>query len=278
MSTNAPVKTIIATLFFVVGVFAEQPCDVLKRVVVTGASVTSGFGLTTPPIKGDLGAYPINMQHIMEGVITSEHEEVAFFGDLLFFKNSRKNAIAYIKQIKAHKPSLIVGIDFLFWFGHGTPPEAENISAYRMDTLNFAIGLLDELNVPMVIGNLPNVRDAVGRMLSTSQVPTEKTLQKLNARIHAWGDAHDNVTIIDVNGLWEKVMHDEEIVLHNHTWPAGSQAMFLQQDMLHTTFEGTVAASMLVSEALGVACFETDPIIIKKKAAASARADAKTKK
>jgi len=82
------VKTVLALIFIALPVHAEQPCDVLNRVVVTGASVTAGYGVSTPPIKGDLGAYTINMKHIMEGVITLDHEEVAFYGDLMFFNNS----------------------------------------------------------------------------------------------------------------------------------------------------------------------------------------------
>ena len=50
--------------------------------------MTAGFGLTTPPIEGDLGAYPINMMHIVEGMINVPHEEVAYFGDLVFFRQA----------------------------------------------------------------------------------------------------------------------------------------------------------------------------------------------
>ncbi|MGY8753152.1 MAG: hypothetical protein ACKVIO_04570 [Phycisphaerales bacterium] len=149
------VKTVLALIFIALPVHAEQPCDVLNRVVVTGASVTAGYGVSTPPIKGDLGAYTINMKHIMEGLITSDHEEVAFYGDLMFFNNSKKNARAYIEKIKLYKPTLVVGVDLLFWFGHGTPPKDCDVPAYRMEKLNYALHLLDELSVPMVIGNFP---------------------------------------------------------------------------------------------------------------------------
>jgi hypothetical protein len=276
MLTNT-IKKVILALLFVFSANAEQSCDLFNRVIVTGASVTSGFGVTTPPIEDDLGAYPVNMKHIMEGVITSDHEEVKFLGNLLFFKNSRANATAYIEKIKGYKPTLVIGIDFLFWFGHGTPPEGNDVATYRMEKLNFALDLLDQLSVRMVIGNLPNVRNAVGRMLSASQVPTEKTLQELNERIFTWCKSHENVTIIDVHGLWNKALQDEEIVLFEHTWPAGSQEKLLQKDMLHTTFEGTVAASLLVIEAIDVDCVETNPKVIMQKAASSARKEAKLK-
>jgi len=271
------IKYTVFLLLFTASTFAgEQPCDILKRVIVTGASVSAGFGITTPPIKGDLGAYPINMKHIMEGLISTEHDEVEFFGDLLFFKKSRENAKAYIEKIKAHKPTLVIGIDFLFWFGHGTPPKEGDTLTYRMEKLNFALSLLNQIDAPIILGDLPNVQEAVGKMLSANQVPTSKTLHKLNKRIHEWGDAHDNVTIVDVFGLSNKLMNDEAITFLGHTWPSGSQSSLLQQDMLHTTLEGTVIASMMAGEALEAGCLETNPKAIMKKAASKARENAKT--
>ncbi|MBC8522612.1 hypothetical protein H8D29_01665, partial [PVC group bacterium] len=246
-------KILIIPLIFVISVLADnQPCGIFSRVVVTGASVSSGFGVTTPPIKGDLGAYPVNMKHILEGMITTDHEAVEFFGDLLFFRKSKANAEAYIEKIKEHKPTLVIGIDFLFWFGHGTPPIGSEIAAYRMEKLNFALSLLEQLKVPIIVGNLPNVRQAIGKMLSASQVPTAEMLEKLNERIHAWGEEHENIKIVDVFDLSNKLMNDEAITFLGHTWRAGSQSKLLQQDMLHTTFEGTVAASMMVAEEINV--------------------------
>ncbi|MBC8200977.1 MAG: hypothetical protein H8E86_02935 [Planctomycetes bacterium] len=249
----------------------SESCNILDRVVVTGASITAGFGVTTPPVKGDLGAYPVNMKHIMEGMITSQHEDVAYFGDLLFFRNSKANAKEFIEKIKAHKPTLVVGIDFLFWFGHGTPPKDVDVPTYRLEKLQFALELLEELSVPVIVGNLPDVSDAVGKVLSAKQVPTNETLQKLNSRIHNWANALEYVTVVDAHGLWNKAMRGEEIVLFDHTWPEGSQSVLLQSDMLHTTLDGTVAACLLVAEAICADCIERDPKVIKIKAAKKAR-------
>ena len=272
-------KTSCFYLFFVVCAFAQpEPCNLLNRVVVTGASITAGYGVITPPVKGDLGAYPVNMKHIMEGMITSKHEDVAYFGDLLFFKNTRANAKGFIEKIKEYKPTLVVGIDFLFWFGHGTPPKDVDVPAYRMEKLQFALELLEQLSVPVIVGNLPDVRGAVVKMLSANQVPTKETLQKLNERIHLWGKSHEHVTIIDTRDLWSKALRGEEIVLFDFTWPEGSQRTLLQGDMLHTTLEGTVAASLLVAKATKTDCMETDPKVIMKKAAAAARTDAQSTK
>ena len=278
MSANP--RTFVIFLFVIVtSAFAEpEPCAVLDRVFVTGASVTAGFGVTTPPVKGDLGAYTVNVKHVIEGMITSKHEDVAYFGDLLFFKNAKANAAGFVEKIKEYEPTLVVGIDFLFWFGHGSAPKDVDVQAYRIEKMQFALELLEQLSVPVIVGNLPDVSSTVEKMLSVNNIPTKETLHILNERIRDWGELNENVTVIDAYALWHKAMQGEEIVLFNHTWPEGSQEKLLQKDMLHTTLEGTVAACLLVAKAAGIDCMETDPKVIMKKAAASARSDANTKK
>ena len=270
------VRILILTLVFSVfscGQISSKDA-ILQRVAVTGASVTSGYGVRTQPIRGDLGAYPVNFKHIMEGMILVPHEEVGFFGDLMFFRNSRVIAESYIQQIIEFKPTLVIGIDFLFWFGYGPVPTGSNEGTYRMHRLNFALGLLDTINAPIVIGDLPDVRESVGRMLSQSQVPDEQLLQMLNARIYSWAKQHGNVLILPANEYWRRMMQDEEITILGYTWPAGSRTKLLQRDMLHTTLEGTVVAGLFIVESLDTTGLETDPKIIMKKAAAHARDDA----
>jgi len=48
---------LMAYLLIVFGYSSDSVSHPLSRVAVTGASVTAGFGLTTPPIQEDLGAY-----------------------------------------------------------------------------------------------------------------------------------------------------------------------------------------------------------------------------
>ena len=273
------VKTSCFLLLFVVCAFAQsEPCDLLKRVVVMGASVSSGFGVTTPPIKGDLGAYPVNMKHIMEGVITSDHEAVKFFGDTLFLRNPKQQGTEFIKQIVEYEPSLVVGIDFLFWFGYGSILFEENPTLYREQKFEFGLELLSRINTPIIVGDLPDMHKAAGKMLSQSQIPSVEVLERLNARLQEWAKEHPNVTVINTRKLVKALMHDKEIKVLDSTWPAGSQKKLLQRDMLHTTLEGTVIASLMVAEATNVDCVETDPKVIMKKAASAARIEAKSAK
>jgi hypothetical protein len=269
-------KTIKKLLLFVAIAFLgcghiSSKTDILQRVAITGASVTSGHGVTTPPIRGDLGAYRINFKHIIEGMMLVPHDEVGFFGDLMFFRNSRTDAEEYIQQIIEFEPTLVIGIDYLFWFAYGSTPADQKPDSYKLERLNFALSLLDEIQAPLIIGDLPDVREAVGRMLSPNQVPDESLLQSLNARIYSWATHRGNVLVLPANEYWKRMMNDEEITIMGHTWPEGSQATLLQGDMLHTTLEGTVAAALFIEESLGTHGLETDPYVIINNAEAEAR-------
>ena len=52
--------------------------------------------------------------------------------------------------------SLIVAIDFLFWFGYGAGKDAEG----RMASLEQGLDLLEGLMGPILLGDLPDVRHA----------------------------------------------------------------------------------------------------------------------
>ena len=163
----------------------------------------------------------------------------------------------------------------MFWFGHGKPPKDISAPVYRMEQLNFALRLLEQIDAPIIIGNLPDVRVAIGKVLSASQVPTSATLVKLNDRIQTWGDEHENVTVIDAFALGLKLINDEAITIRNQSWPSGSQEKLLQDDMLHTTLEGTVAVSLLAISSVELDCIETNPEVIMQKACEDARKSAK---
>jgi hypothetical protein len=84
-----------------------------------------------------------------------------------------------------------------------------------------------------------------------------------------------NVTVLDVYTLYGALLDDEVIETNAWTWPAGSQEKLLQSDLLHMTLEGTVAASLVVADAIGLEEIETNPKILMLKAAAIARAAVK---
>ena len=252
---------------------SADDCKVLDRIAITGASVTAGMGLKTPPISSDLGGYPMNFQHVVEGMLEIEPEAIGFFADVMFFRSSRKNATEYVQKIVEFKPTIVFGIDFLFWFGYGMAPDDVDEDEYRMEKLNFGLDLLELIDAPIIVGDLPDMHAAIGYMLRDGQVPSVPTISKLNERIHKWAEEHKNVQVISVYELGKHILGNEEFTILEHTWPAGSRARLMQGDLLHTTLEGTTAAALLVIDAIDVECFKRDPKLIMQKAAQNARED-----
>lgn len=236
--------------------------------------MTAGFGLTTPPIKGDLGGYPINMRHIVEGMISIPHEEVAYFGKLAFFARPVANGEVLIDQLVAYEPSLVVAIDFLFWYAYGGTRNAADPAQYRTEKFERGLALLEKIEAPIILGNLPDMHKSIGVMLSAGQVPSVQTIHALNIRVKEWAKDKPNVFLVDSHRVVTNLMNDDRVQVFGHTWPAGSQSTLLQADMLHPTFEGTVGISLLIAEALGGSGLETDLRVLMKNAAEEARRQA----
>jgi hypothetical protein len=268
-------KTIafLLLIVFIGGCFQYTKPITIERVAVTGASVTAGYGLITPPIKCNFGGYPINLKHIVDAMILAPHEEVAYFGDSMFFAHPVVSGKEIIEKISAYDPTLIIAVDYLFWFAYGDVGLSGE--EYRIKKFNEGLSCLENVKSDLLIGNIPDVHKAIGRVLSASHVPTVETIQKMNRMLNLWVLLHQNVTVLDVYTLYGALLDDAAIKTDTFTWPAGSKEKLLQSDLLHMTLEGTVAASLVVADAIGLEEIETNPKILMLKAAAIARAAAK---
>ena len=269
-TTRRIIPVLVLCCFVLVGGCHRTPTSIsLDRVAVVGASVTAGWGVKTPPIKGDFGAYPINLQHIMEAMIIDPHEEVAYFGEEMFFMHPTVQGTELIDEIIAHHPTVVIALDYLFWYGYGNIDGGE---AARLAKFELGLGQLGRIDAPIIVGNMPDMHEAVGRVLKLEQVPTPQTIAKMNARLRQWAFTRPNISVINVHNIVEHLLADRKIVLPSHVWEAGSRSKLLQNDLLHPTLEGTVALSLLIAESIGIDGLQDDPAILMKHAAEIARA------
>jgi len=169
---------------------------------------------------------------------------------------------------------LVVAIDFLFWYAYGGTRNATDSVQYRNEKFERGLALLEKIDAPIILGNLPDMHKAVGMMLSARQVPSVETIHALNIRVREWAKDKPNVFLVDLHRVVTNLMNDAQIQVFGYTWPAGSQSTLLQADLLHPTFEGTVGISLLIAEALGGAGLETDLRVLMDNAAAEARKQA----
>jgi len=193
----------------------------LQRVVAVGASVTAGYGNGLP------------LGRALDVAILGAHKPVNTVpGGTTFFLNPRKNGRHLMDLAKKRKPSLLLALDFLFWYAYG-PKSAWQRSA------DLALGFkqLERYPGPIVVGDLPDMHGADPLMLPMRFIPSVKQLASLNSAIKRWAAGRKQVLLLSL-AQWFPKMKQEGLAL-----PAskGQKALLispkqlLQWDRLHPT-------------------------------------------
>ncbi len=206
---------------------------VLSRLVVLGASASSGISL------------PGGLADAMGASIAAEHEAPLDVSSVLFFMMNDSSRKSLVKKAAEHRPSALIGIDFLFWYGYGDVAEEE-----RVPLLEQGLAILDGFACPIVISEFPDMSPAVGLMLHASQVPTQKTLVALNARLKAWAAERPRVIVVPLVETIAQMRAGTEITIGALKLPACAESRYLQADKLHPTAEGLAVMACLVNEGL----------------------------
>src|SRR5580765_3781161 len=153
----------------------EQAVPALQRIAVIGASLTAGMGLDPAnPLASRL-----NLSKVVEASLKSAHDPVLQQGSLMFFMDPIGTAKGMAPALKSAKPTLIVGVDYLFWFGYGSnlPNEAD-----RLALLEKGLKTLEEYDCPILVGDFPDMSAATKvpqPILPADAVPSAETLKKL---------------------------------------------------------------------------------------------------
>jgi hypothetical protein len=227
------------------GLAARSEC--LARPAVIGASFAAGFGVGR------------SFAAAFEASMAAAEEEPLDLGDAFFFLTPVASGKRQVELALEAEPSLVLALDFLFWFGYGAqdkeggPIEAE---AERLDLLEAGLGLLAEFECPLVLGDFPDMSAAVGGMLMPAQMPARATLETLSGRVRSWAAARTGTLVIPLSELVRALGSKDEVRIGRHAFPAG--AKLLQADRLHPTLDGLLAAAQLVCDELTRTGFTRD--------------------
>jgi hypothetical protein len=258
---------------------AAAAVPALERVAVIGASMSAGFRLdgNTDPFA----ASTIDLAKIVDASLNVKHEPIVNQASGMFFADPRGTGQSTMKALAEAKPTLVVALDYLFWFGYGMKKEEQ-----RVPQLEAALEALGKLTCPILLGDLPDmslaskVPDPVfGRpMLQPEMLPQPATLEKLNEKIAAFAQAHENVVLVPLATLTAKLQADEEVVVRANKYPKGSIDKLMQADRLHTTLEGTCAVWVVALDTwlgktkdLPAQAFELDVAKLAKKVGGAAK-------
>lgn len=215
----------------------EPPAPAAKplRVHVIGASVSGGFRdgpLFGAKEQGD----SVTMQHLLKGWC-GEHARATTHATAqmtAMFNDPDTIGAAQIEGAKKAKPDVVVAIDFPFWFAYGACREADQAAA-RSARLAKGLAMLAQLEVPVLIGDLPDMTGAAPRMLSPSWIPKPEVLRALNEQLAAFVAKHPNVRLVPLGGF-VKAMKVDGAVLPLDDGPLQTPpGALLQEDRLHAT-------------------------------------------
>lgn len=226
----------------------ETSVPALKRIAVIGASVSDGFLL-----PNEVHAM-VTLADVARASVKLNTQMPFRKSSMLFFRDPVEYGTRYAKAAQAHDPSLLIAIDFLFWFGYGFTVDEED----RLQGLERGLALLEPFECPVLIGDFPDMRVAAQKgvgihgapMISEWQVPQKETLEKLNARLLEWSGSRSNVHLVPMSSLLEKIRGDQSIEIRGNVWPEGSMTTLIDQDLLHTTLEGTISLTLLALDVL----------------------------
>jgi hypothetical protein len=222
----------------------------LRRVVVVGASLSQGYGLEAAGTK-------ITLTDVVEASLRVPHDPVRSKASLLFFTSPVATGKAQIDAATAEKPTLVVGLDFLFWYGYGFFASEKD----RLALLEKGLSELERIECPVVVGDFPDVGEAARSLASSSgkarpgllapeQIPGPSTLRKLNERIRAWAAGRTNVVVVPLGDLVARRTSGQDLVIHGNRWSPAALAGFVQPDRLHPTLEGTIVLWLGTLDAL----------------------------
>ena len=241
------------------------------RIAVVGASASDGFGVSVradaPPVdltapvdpnaKPNVAKKPTPVQLNLSDVLryaaktttygtTSQRVIMHHYSSGFFFTNPGPIGQGEIYRALKIKPTLVLGLDFLFWYVYGTVTaegKPMTTGADRFSNLELGLEQLDRIvsaGIPLVIADIADMHDAIGKMLSENQVPDIDTIEKVNTRIMEWVKARPLVKIMLLSQILETLKKGGSIDLAGKSWNPAELGALLQDDQLHPTFAGTV--------------------------------------
>lgn len=232
-------------------------------VVILGASVSAGFSCSMMGIGEAEKNQTMTLKRALEPVFPRERFDVRDLATSAMFLNPSEHGGKQSKLALRAKPDVVIGIDFLFWFGYGHvrgSAGAANIGKGRLALQQQAFELLAPLTCPILLGDYPDMTGAHPRMLSPAQIPDAEQRKALNAALAAWAKEHPNVRVFPLGKFVEESKSKGLTVEHDQHCIELPAAFLLQEDQLHATRLGMAFLVHLLAPELRAMLAEPSPL------------------
>ena len=220
-----------------------------KHIHVIGASVSAGFEdgpFAGAKVVGD----SIPLQKVLKswsgGVVKVTTHPI--FEMCYTFSDPVKIGKKQIDRAKVKKADMVVAVDFPFWFAYGYVRGDE--AKARLGRLEQCLTFLASLDVPVIIGDLPNMKGAALRMLKPRQIPSEELLAQLNARTAKFAADNEKVTIVPISKIVKQLKVDGVKLPFEDGGLQTAPGALLQEDQLHVTRIGMALLAYQLQDAL----------------------------
>lgn len=213
-----------------------------ERIAVVGSSSTAGFQVQTP------GGAAARLADFLDAALEPEHTIAYDGGDLMMFLNPEALGGVQIQRALAADPTLLVGVDFLFWYFYG---EGET-TADRLERLEGGLAELARFDCTVVVGDLPYMIKAAGGMIPWAMMPDAEGFAPANARINEWAAARDNVVLVSLAKVHGQLDAGEAYARGSFVWDPATDGRLLQLDELHPNMPGTGALAIEILAALAM--------------------------
>jgi hypothetical protein len=211
-----------------------------SRIVMIGASASAGFTLIEP--LGGARTAQCRLSHYVDAALAAPHEPVRNLANPMFFMNPEGSGRTQAVQAVQERPSLVLAVDFLFWFCYGhARSEAE-----RLQRVERALKLLEPFSCPLVLGDIPDASYATNTgIIVPAQVPAAETREAANRRLREWAAARPQVAIMPLSDFMRIAMANQAFSLRGQVVvPAGQTRELLQLDQLHPRPQGAAALAL----------------------------------
>jgi hypothetical protein len=213
------------------------------RIVLVGASVSAGF--TESELLGGPNTAQYQLNRYVDAAVSAPHEPARNLASTLFFLKPDLVGQRQISLALESKPTLVLGLDFLFWFCYG----ASNTDAERLQQFQVGLKLLEPIECPLILGDLPDASGASADMLTPDLIPSAKALAAANQHLKEWAASRKQVVIVPLSKFMRSAMANQAISIHGHPFAEGKSRALLQEDRLHPTPTGCAVLALTMLDA-----------------------------
>ncbi len=213
------------------------------RMVIIGASVSRGFTASEP--FGGPKSKEYALDRYLSAAVRAPHHPPQNLANALFFVMPDDMGHEQIRQAMTNRPTLVIGIDFLFWFCYGRGQTDRDRQAHFEKGLRF----LEAVNCPLIVGDIPDASAAVNRMLSPDEIPSPEVRESANRRLKDWAAQRKQVTVVPLADFMRAVAANKSWTGHDFTLARGTTRSLLQDDRLHPSQRGCAVLAVSILDA-----------------------------